>query len=54
MCELSHWYNPFLFEEYCKRTEAVAAIPFFYVECVNLKSLQLRLQQQLQLFVNFN
>ena len=48
MCEHSHWYNPFFLEKYCKRMGALAAIPFFYGECVNLKSLQRRLQQQLQ------
>ena len=50
MCECSHWHSPFLFEKYCKLVEALAAIPFFYDECVNLKSLQ----QQFQLFIKYS
>ena len=33
-------HNPFLLEKYRKSMEALAAIPFFYGECVNFKNLQ--------------
>ena len=39
-----------LFEKYCKRMEALATIPFFYSECVNLKNLQ----EQLQLLIKYS
>ena len=50
MCQRSHWQNPFLFEKYCKRMEALATIPFLFGQWVILKSLQ----QQLQLFIKYS